>query len=105
MDSTTKCTYCGKDFQKTHHNQTLCSDECRYERLLVCNRESGYKTKRRTRPFALPVRNCKHCNKEFLPRTIQNLYCSPDCREVHGEAAKIRRKAYMDCSYGYYGEE
>ena len=27
-----------------------------------------------------PVKNCRHCNNEFTPTAIQEVFCCPECR-------------------------
>lgn len=95
-----KCLFCNKEFTPYRRTTRLCSDECRYQRKLVTNLEGQRKLKRSVRPFELPERPCKHCGKMFQPRSVQNFYCRPECREVHQQAAQIRFKQYLDSTYG-----
>lgn len=62
---TKKCEVCGNEFtyicNSMNHSRTTCSYKC--ARQLGMTKST------------LPMRKCKWCNKEFIPRTSRQMYC------------------------------
>jgi len=35
----------------------------------------------KTRPFRLPMQNCRKCNRRYQPKRVDQVYCSAECRK------------------------
>ena len=84
-----KCVKCNKDFTAIRRNQIFCSLKC----YLLSKRK-----------FIFENRNCKICNKIFLPKHPDTTTCSRKCgketyrmwREKNKDKINARGKAYRE---------
>lgn len=89
------CKRCGKKFVPNTKHYLYCSDECRRESILECNRGVASRWEKRKveddkNKRASISRTCKNCGKTFYsdkPMTIK--YCSRDCSK---KARKEQKK-------------
>ena len=43
-----------------------------------------------------PVRKCKYCGKEFVPRNGMQKFCCEECQTIAGKARKKRQQDFMN---------
>lgn len=100
-----KCVECGKWFTPAHHNQTICSDECREIRDKRQKSEWGkkyYQEQKAKKAELLEKqgtsdRVCLECGNLYTPESKLQVTCSDECREKrrHKQKNEWQRKAYV----------
>lgn len=80
------CIQCGKEFEPHHGLETLCSDECRYQR-----HQKRYRLHYREKKAPLKAKICPVCGREFVGATL--------CRKICSDACKKIRRAQLDAKY------
>jgi 5-methylcytosine-specific restriction endonuclease McrA len=73
------CTECGKVFtpDANHHFAQRCSPECN---MVYQNRVYAERRRAITEATLKISRICGFCEKEYLPQSLQQEYCSDECR-------------------------
>lgn len=89
-----QCLQCGNLFDPARSSQKYCSSRCR-QRASNFRNSMQAAASRTTKPLEwLGSRPCKHCQKDFIPRTHRQLYCSFYCRALaNGETTANALKA------------
>ena len=81
-----KCRICGMEFESSHRQARLCSEECRKEnKKIVARKQTAKKTaERREKNSALmEQKTCVVCGKKFLANNWIQKVCSKECTLEH----------------------
>ena len=65
------CKYCDKSFSAQNRSREYCSDTCRGRAHYHYQRKVPEK------------RSCPSCKKEFMQKTVVQIYCSRNCQNMH----------------------
>jgi hypothetical protein len=84
IGSTTECLNCQKKYTVVNNCQKHCSSACQQQ---FARRKLGI-----TLTQEIGQRNCKTCEKTFIPSNFNSLYCSEPCKKT--AQAKHRKRNY-----------
>ena len=93
-----RCKVCGDLFEKTHHSQVYCSEECRSRAKKVQDHVSQIRRQQKQKEEkANTLSKCEYCGQDFVKTHGNQKYCSDECKE----SRKLEQDAYASMKYYY----